>query len=531
MRFASKKYKYNWMVFTLFCLMAGGTVSVFLGQDANWDLLNYHLYNPFAFLNNRMEKDVFAAGIQTYFNPLLDLPYYLLSMGILSEHPRTLAFLNGLPYGVLIFLVFLITRSLISTLVSNPYTASMIGFFATLFGVTGSASISQVGTTFNEVTVAVFVLSGVAVMIVFADASPGAGRWTHLAAGMMFGAAAGLKLTAAIYAPAAAIAIFLTGSWKESALSAAHGDLKTVLNIGKTGFPMFKTVFKSPWAALDNWTDDRFKPKFLWQAIFYPFYWISGSKMTVAEPKFTDPRFAVAFFSFWGIIFGKIFERIRSRKEGSSVSDRQNAQNLPAEKSQKLKFLFLFLLVGYVIWESVFSILRYAVAIESLLGIVVAVFLICQIKKHFGNKGFIIVSFVVAVGVTSLTTYPVWGRAAYSDRVFHFTRISLEKNPLVLLFSKPIAYSAPFIARDHPDVKFIGMNYDFLINADFKIGKIVSDRISSHTGPVYLVIMPRDVENAKGILAKYNLTLLNDNFSTLSSNIGGELYLFRLAKG
>ncbi len=36
------------------CLIVGGTVSVLLGQDANWDLKNYHLYNPFAFLNDRL---------------------------------------------------------------------------------------------------------------------------------------------------------------------------------------------------------------------------------------------------------------------------------------------------------------------------------------------------------------------------------------------------------------------------------------------------------------------------------------------
>jgi hypothetical protein len=32
------------------------------GQDANWDMLNYHLYNPYSFLNGRFYKDILPAG-------------------------------------------------------------------------------------------------------------------------------------------------------------------------------------------------------------------------------------------------------------------------------------------------------------------------------------------------------------------------------------------------------------------------------------------------------------------------------------
>src|SRR5450830_819690 len=56
-----------------------GVWSVLLGQDANYDLYNYHLYNAFAFLNNKLAIDFAPAGSQTYFNPSLDIGYYLLS--------------------------------------------------------------------------------------------------------------------------------------------------------------------------------------------------------------------------------------------------------------------------------------------------------------------------------------------------------------------------------------------------------------------------------------------------------------------
>ena len=68
----------------IICLAAGAIVSVLLGQDANWDLRNYHLYNPFALLNSRTGIDLMPAGLQSTFNPLLDVPYYVLAMGPLA---------------------------------------------------------------------------------------------------------------------------------------------------------------------------------------------------------------------------------------------------------------------------------------------------------------------------------------------------------------------------------------------------------------------------------------------------------------
>src|SRR6266571_3367462 len=58
-------------------LAAAAAGSLLLGQDANWDLQNYHYYNPWAWWHGRtFTKDLAAAQIQTFHNPLLDLPFY-----------------------------------------------------------------------------------------------------------------------------------------------------------------------------------------------------------------------------------------------------------------------------------------------------------------------------------------------------------------------------------------------------------------------------------------------------------------------
>src|SRR5437016_4086005 len=49
------------------------------GKDMSWDFRNYHWYIPYAFLNGRLGFDVAVAHQATYYNPLLDVPFYWLA--------------------------------------------------------------------------------------------------------------------------------------------------------------------------------------------------------------------------------------------------------------------------------------------------------------------------------------------------------------------------------------------------------------------------------------------------------------------
>src|SRR5690606_3867967 len=75
-------------------------VSLLRGQDTNWDLRNYHLYNAWAWLNGRIATDLAPAQLQSYFTPLLDVPYYLL----VQHAPAPVA---GVFLGILHGLAFL----------------------------------------------------------------------------------------------------------------------------------------------------------------------------------------------------------------------------------------------------------------------------------------------------------------------------------------------------------------------------------------------------------------------------------------
>src|SRR5450755_4444839 len=83
----------------LSAIAVAGAISVFsLGQDVNWDLRNYHFYNAWAFIHDRLGWDLAPAQLQTFHNPLLDLPFYW--MVAAGWHPRLISVSLVLPPAV-----------------------------------------------------------------------------------------------------------------------------------------------------------------------------------------------------------------------------------------------------------------------------------------------------------------------------------------------------------------------------------------------------------------------------------------------
>jgi len=75
-----------------------GFISLALGRHVSFDLLNYHFYNAYAFLHDRLNYDIAPAGFQTYWNPAMDLPVYWMMRHLSS---RWVGFLLGRSTGYL----------------------------------------------------------------------------------------------------------------------------------------------------------------------------------------------------------------------------------------------------------------------------------------------------------------------------------------------------------------------------------------------------------------------------------------------
>jgi hypothetical protein len=143
-------------------LLIGALYAMHKGQDAAWDLKNYHLYNAWALLHGRLTIDLAPVGLQGYFNPLLDLPYFWLGTGPLHHLPRLLAAIQGLCYGALAFVLLRISIRLAEIRQRSYGVADVL---AVVIGITGTMVTSQTGTCTNEVPLALLVVLGLYVLL------------------------------------------------------------------------------------------------------------------------------------------------------------------------------------------------------------------------------------------------------------------------------------------------------------------------------------------------------------------------------
>jgi hypothetical protein len=473
-------------VFAL-CLGFGAALSVALGQDISWDTKNYHLYNAWAFLHGRDAQDITAAGMQSYFNPLPDLPYLALAQGPLHAWPRTLAALQGLWFGALVFLVLKIAKRLAQL---QERRFDTVDVCAALIGVTGSMAVSQVGSTTNEVQLAVLMLFGLYTLMPLLSPSavqrPGSRAWL---AGLCCGLAAGLKPTAAVYPPAIAVSLLIVmgiGSrpaWKAATLYAMGVALAFLAAYGAWGwhlyqstgnsmFPLFNQVFQSPLTAMVGGTDGRFRPHDLVHWLFYPFFWIKRQQWLVTEAPFADSRYAIAMLALVALLVS------RWKTRGDRTQDGNPAAS----------FLAIFFFVGYVLWLALFSILRYAIPLEALTGLL----LLAGIQAWKPNtwrtptRGTAVSMAVLLLMIIGTTSYPNWWRGDYAKHVFEVDAPAIEANSLVVLAGSPDAYLAPMLNAE-PGVRFVGLTWFTTASRGYGLWDITRQRLGSHVGPMYVV--------------------------------------------
>lgn len=489
----------------LACLVLGGVLSVVLGQDANWDLRNYHLYNAWALFHGRWEVDLFAAGIQSYFNPLLDIPYYWLAWGPLEHYPRRLSFLMGLPFGLLAFAAWSIARTVVRDLPLRSPRPGLLPVCAAAFGLSGVASVSQLGTTFNEIQVAAMILVGVMCLLyALADGLAERNRYVAVVlAGAVFGLAAGAKLTAAIYAPAAVLGLLWAGrglgrglaqgivfsfAWMAGfAVTYGWWGIFLYRQTGNPVFPFFESVFHTGLTAPASIREMRFMPKTAMETLFYPFRWVDDSVLTVADVAFKDPRGAVAYSA---VIFGVLCLL------GKKLSAPRGSSGEQAPLAGTVRFVLVFCAAAFLIWQAFFSILRYLVPVEALLGVLVLIAVAVPVARASGREMSGGVLALLVAGLTlaaaAFTRYPEWGRLPHAPPTAELVNVELPPHSLVLAWAPPQAYAMPFIERANPGTQFLGLTGELLSWDQYALWARWKARVRAHQGPLFILAMPAE---------------------------------------
>jgi Glycosyltransferase family 87 len=412
-------------------LLAGALYTWFTGEDTNWDWLNYHEYGAFALLNGRFEIDVAPGGFQTFLNPLPYVPAYLLRHHVGAPY---WGILLGAIHGLNLALIWRVSRVLLGTFASDWTILASVAIAAS-----GPMTLSEVGTSFADILSALPVIAGVGLIMSASELPPA----RLVIAGLLVGAAVGLKLTNATFLIGAgtsllladrilrAMGLFAVGSVMGAFATGGAWAWGLWEQFGNPVFPFFNTIFRSPEAPLGPFVDVRFMPHSLLDAAAYPFYWLVGDHRS-SEWAFRDPRFAVLIVLI-AITVG--------------VSRFRNAQVF---RQQDRQFL-LFFAVTYGTWLLTFSIHRYAIALELMAAPLIVLLLSRFTEALYGPTGPRI-SYVANVSAISVAlaiaiwSQPAdWSRRPWSDPYRPQPAGALLTPATYLMLQKPLGYAVPLL--------------------------------------------------------------------------------------
>jgi hypothetical protein len=455
--------------------LAAGCISVAFGQDACWDLQNYHLYNAFALFHpHRHDFDI--AQIQMFLNPVLDIPLYLLTVTF-THTPRFIAFCMGLPFGMVAFFTLRIAFRLFGW---QPHD-SLAALIAVLFGLTGTATVAQIGLATNEVPVAALVIAGFDLLLI-AIAEGCARLKPLLLAGLLTGLAAGAKLTAAPYAIGLAAAALVAFPPRRLPMALLTIGLAGAIGVAATGglwmahlyaiygdpiFPYDNQIFNSNWAGPWAYNDTRFFPHSRRQWLLFPLWWVRRNAMVVTEVPFADARFAAILI----LAPLALLAAILRRRLGALIPPPQ------------WRAVIIFWIVGYILWEKMFSIYRYAIPLELLGGMIVvgAIRALLPARPRLTT----VAAGLLTVAICAATVYPNWGHRPFQGNAIPAAMPPMAPHSMVISTGMR---AVSFLALRAPrDTIFVGANSNFAVPDTTTTWKRLTSTIEDWHGPVYIV--------------------------------------------
>lgn len=459
-----------------------GLLSWSMRQDSNWDLRNYHLYNPFAWLNGKVGLDVAPAQMQSYFNPTIDLLYYGLNK---VAPPWLIGFVMGVIHGLnFLVLVGLARAVLPAGPHGRPVRLPLLLAFA---GLLGAGFIAQLGNTMGDNLTALFVLGAVLLVLRHWGAfARGAGLGQLLLAGLVMGLGVGLKLTNGIYAPALCLALLLVpassamrlraaflfgvGVLAGIAITAGHWFWKMWTLFGNPLYPQFNTLFHSPLAGPIAVGDLRWMPQGLVEKALWPFIFAMHPER-ISEIKLSMVVWPILYVALAALVCVSLARRRTAAAPGDVV-----------ERS-RTSALLVFFALSYFTWLNLFSIHRYLVPLELMAPVVL--WLVAQRllpRALAGKVAAVLIMLVVVCSVPSKN----WGRTGFAKQTFS-AEVAVLADPqqsmvLTIHADPPMAWIATFYPRDLAFVSLVsGIESPALTQR-------IAAMLAARKGPVYLML-------------------------------------------
>ena len=498
-------------LFLILAPFACGALVLALGQDYNWDLRNYHWYNAYALLNGRYGIDILPSQTPWFYNPALDVPFYLLAT---HAPARVAGFALGFVQGLNLVFLFMLAHA--TLIVPNPRHKVIICAMLATMGILGGGGIALLGATFyDNVTSLGMFLSALLVVrhwerLATHDLSRSMARMFLFAlpAGLMMG----LKLPSVIFCVGLCFAIlFINGDFRRRfMLSFAFGLgvlAGAAITLGPWAafldthfysplFPYFNDHFHSPLAPPTSARDIQFVPINWTDRLLFPFIF-TRYPMRVGEIPWRDLALPALYVLLpLALVVRLLFGRVRER---SDVFARTHAA----------RYLLWSSIITYVAWLFMFGIYRYLVPLEMLAPLLLAITM-GMLPLRVGTRA--LLTAVVLLAVVATIQPGNWGRRA--TWTAHTVEANIpplgDTSHLMLLMAGFEPYSH-LVTLFPPEVPVIRIQSNFASpDQDKGINQVIRARVEAHKaakGRFLMLIPPWQHGLASGALRFFGLAM------------------------
>ncbi|MBN9930535.1 DUF2029 domain-containing protein [Pantoea agglomerans] len=488
------RYEKSIILFSITIFMCFYTFKT--GQDGNFDLLNYHFFTGYSYVNDRI-GDISPANIQTFTHPAVNsLAYFAFDKLLFPYSAWLILFVQLLSIPPLMLIAEEICLAMTGYKHSVEKTLSLI------LCCISPLWLSELGTSFFSSTTTPLVLWSLYLIIKknHNDILEGS------IAGILMGLALGLKLTNAPFIIGSALAVIAKAAFTDKqkirflssyviggvagVILTSHWYWELWTMWGNPLFPFYNKIFQSPYFDLNNWRDTRWMfhnvreyVKFVTEAV------VMTNK--TSEVPFKDARLILVSLTPF-IFLIKLNKKIKA----------------------PILILLTFFYISYLLWALLFAYQRYAIPLEIMYGLIIWIAL-NQIISNQKIKNLTL----ILITMFSLWHFniPDWG---------HIQPGKTINNPFSVKFSdefenKPARYlvdgvTVSYVLRYlNPKSEFYGVRFSRQVN------ELIKTRLKKPSPlPTGIVTTESNIKNLPNIFDEFGLNEKQfhcDNIQTSAS--------------
>ncbi len=491
------------------CALLALATNFVLGKDLAWDTLNYQFYAGFSALHDRFAQDYFAAGPPSYFNPYAYVPFYSMVRAGLS--PLEIGSALAVAHSAYLWMTFELAVCICPS--SDRRTQMAYGVCAIAIAFLNPILVQQIGSSYADITTAELVLGGW-LLLACAVRTP---RAVLIAcAGILLGAAAGLKLTNSVHAIAGLLLLTMLPAplhykfRSGIAYVAALGVGFTIVTVswsfrlermfGNPLFPLMNDFFRSPEFTVEPLRHFRFIPESFAKGLWRPFAMVDPAPLVQEELAAPDLRYAALVILFSVFLLGWLW-----RRKGRLSSP--PALAAPDGASRAFVALGFGFAIDWTLWLSASGNGRYFLPMASIAGILIVALVFRLFGAHPKARNYVLAS-IMGIQVVQLCfgANHRWNSVAWDDEWLGIEvpeKLRTEPDLYLTVGAQSNSFIAPYLARDSGLVDISG---GYAFGPEGANGARIQILIRRHT-PHLRVLWGGAQPQVDGALARFGLRI------------------------